>query len=138
MPEGPDGGAPVHADPPDRPGADDPSAGSQPLDPRFTLANERTFLAWVRTALALVVAGLAVTQLFGPFSVAGGRRIIGLPLIALGAVVSFWCFRRWQVIERAMILGRAVPVTRLPLVVAGVVGVVAVVGVVFVLVGHVQ
>ena len=79
-----------------------------------------------------------MTQLFGPFSVAGGRRIIGLPLIALGAVVSFWCFRRWQVIERAMILGRAVPVTRLPLVVAGVVGVVAVVGVVFVLVGHVQ
>ena len=32
-------------------------------DPRFTFANERTFLAWLRTALALVVAGVAVDVL---------------------------------------------------------------------------
>jgi hypothetical protein len=29
--------------------------GAEP-DPRFTLANERTFLAWIRTALALIAA----------------------------------------------------------------------------------
>ena len=42
------------------------SEGTEP-DPRFTFANERTFLAWSRTALALVVAGLGVVQLLPPF-----------------------------------------------------------------------
>ena len=37
------------------------------LDPRFTFANERTCLAWSRTALALVVAGLGIVQLLPPF-----------------------------------------------------------------------
>ena len=59
--------------------------GEEP-DARFTLANERTFLAWNRTALALISVGLAVTQLLPPFRVTFGRRIIGLPLIVLGAV----------------------------------------------------
>jgi inner membrane protein YidH len=36
-------------------------------DPRFTFANERTFLAWNRTSLALVVTGLAISQLLPPF-----------------------------------------------------------------------
>ena len=40
--------------------------GSEP-DARFTFANERTFLAWSRTAIALVVAGLAAIQLLPPF-----------------------------------------------------------------------
>ena len=35
--------------------------GSDP-DPRFTFANERTFLAWNRTALAFVAAGLAAAE----------------------------------------------------------------------------
>jgi hypothetical protein len=39
--------------------------GTEP-DPRYTFANERTFLAWSRTALALVVAGLGVVQLLPP------------------------------------------------------------------------
>ena len=32
-------------------------------DYRFTLANERTFLAWERTALGLLAAAVAVVQL---------------------------------------------------------------------------
>src|SRR5436305_10079698 len=52
-------------------------------DVRFSYANERTFLAWNRTSLALVTAGLAITQLLPPFDVPGGRRLIGLPLIAV-------------------------------------------------------
>ena len=35
--------------------------GTEP-DARFTFANERTFLAWNRTALGCVVAGLAVSH----------------------------------------------------------------------------
>ena len=37
-------------------------AGREP-DPRFTLANERTFLAWIRTALGLLAGGIGVLTL---------------------------------------------------------------------------
>lgn len=47
--------------------------GKEP-DARFSFANERTFLAWIRTALGLMTAGLAITQLLPEFDVAGGRR----------------------------------------------------------------
>jgi putative membrane protein len=58
-------------------------------DPRFTMANERTFLAWSRTALALVAAGLAIVQLLPPFpGVPLGRHVVGIPLIILGAVTA--------------------------------------------------
>ncbi len=64
------------------------TGGSEP-DPRFTFANERTFLAWSRTALALVVAGLGIVQLLPPFpGVPAGRHLLGVPLIALGAVLA--------------------------------------------------
>ena len=69
--------------------------GTEP-DPRFTFANERTFLAWSRTALALVVAGLGVVQLLPPFpGVPWGRRVLGLPLIVFGAVVAVVAYREW-------------------------------------------
>ena len=62
--------------------------GSEP-DARFTFANERTFLAWNRTALALVVAGLAIAQLLPPFpGVPWGRHLLAVPLIALGAILA--------------------------------------------------
>ena len=60
--------------------------GSDP-DPRFTFANERTFLAWNRTALALIAAGLAAAQ-FLKFNLHGLRLIIAVPLIVLGAVLA--------------------------------------------------
>ena len=50
---------------------DDLDEGVDP-DPRFTFANERTFLAWIRTALALVAGGLAVTQVLPSFGFPGG------------------------------------------------------------------
>jgi putative membrane protein len=78
-------------------------------DPRFTFANERTFLAWHRTALALVGAGLAVTQILPPFDLPGGRRILGLPLIVLGGVIAFTSYGRWEANERALRFGRPLP-----------------------------
>jgi putative membrane protein len=112
----------------DRPvGSEDPDEGAEP-DARFSYANERTFLAWIRTALGLVTAGLAITQLLPPFDVTGGRRLIGLPLIALGVVVAGLSVRNWQANERAMRLGRPLPRSPLPAIVAIVVAVVAVIG----------
>src|ERR1700689_3412313 len=104
-------------------------------DVRFTYANERTFLAWNRTALALIATGVAATQLLPEFHVDGGRRILGLPMIALGAVVAFTSFRHWRANERAMRHGQPLPRSPMPLVLSIGVGVVAVIAVVLALVG---
>jgi hypothetical protein len=40
----------------------DPAGDEQEPDYRFTFANERTFLAWIRTALALIAGGVAVAS----------------------------------------------------------------------------
>lgn len=92
--------------------------GTDP-DVRFSYANERTFLAWNRTALALVAAGLAITALLPEFQLAYGRRLIGVPLIALGAYLSFFSYRRWEANERAMRVGEPLPPSNLPVVLAG-------------------
>jgi len=62
--------------------ADDQDSETEP-DVRFTYANERTFLAWNRTFLALIATGVAASKLLLNFQVAFGRRLLRLPLIAL-------------------------------------------------------
>jgi putative membrane protein len=114
---------------------DTPPDDRPPLDARFSYANERTFLAWNRTALASVTAGLAVTQLLPDFSIAGGRRMIGIPLIVLGVILALGSLRQWQANERAMAAGRPLPPSRLPMLVAVVVGVTAVIALVLAAVG---
>ena len=103
-------------------------------DPRFSFANERTFLAWMRTALGLITAGLAITQLLPPFDMPGGRRLIGLPLIAMGTVIAVVSLRNWTANEHAMRRGLPLPRSPLPRITAVVVTIVAVIGVILVLV----
>ncbi|MFF4145869.1 YidH family protein [Streptomyces sp. NPDC001698] len=94
----------------------DTDEGAEP-DPRFTFASERTFLAWSRTALALVAAGLAVTQLLPPFpGVSWGRRAIGVPLIVLGAAVAVISYVEWSRDQRALRTGKPLHHTHLPLI----------------------
>jgi putative membrane protein len=88
-------------------------------DVRFSYANERTFLAWNRTALALIATGVAATQLLPELQVTWGRRLLGLPLIALGAVVAAASFRHWRANERAMRRGLPLPASPMPLILAG-------------------
>jgi putative membrane protein len=76
--------------------------GEHRPDYRFSLANERTFLAWIRTSLALIAAGLGVHQLLPPFGLPWGREALGLALVALGSVVAANSHRRWHANERAM------------------------------------
>ena len=104
-------------------------------DVRFSYANERTFLAWNRTALALIATGIAATQLLPEFHVSGGRRILGLPMIALGALVAFTSYRHWKANERAMRQGLPLPRSPMPLVLSIGIAVVAVIAVVLALVG---
>jgi putative membrane protein len=104
-------------------------------DYRFSFANERTFLAWIRTALALVGGGVAVSQLLPEFDVPGGGRLLGLPLIALGAVIALTSLRRWEQSERAMRLGDPLTHSWLQRAVALGVGTAAVIAAVLVAVG---
>jgi putative membrane protein len=85
-------------------------------DPRFTLANERTFLAWNRTALALIGGGLAVEQFLDTGRTA--RLALAIPLIVLGAVVAASSYSRWRANEDAMTHGDALPPSRMPLLIA--------------------
>lgn len=77
------------------------SGGIEP-DPRFTLANERTFLAWIRTSLALLASGIAVeafmAELFGPEL----RKMLAILLLVLALAVSGGSFFRWLNVERSM------------------------------------
>jgi inner membrane protein YidH len=92
----------------------EPDDGTEP-DARFTFANERTFLAWNRTALALVVAGLAIAQLLPPFpGVPWGRHLLAVPLICLGAIVSVVGYLEWRRDQQALRLGQPLPPSRLP------------------------
>jgi putative membrane protein len=91
-------------------------------DYRFTYANERTFLAWVRTSVALIGVGVAVVQFLPPFDLPGARRVVGLAFMALGALICVVARREWAANDAAMRAGRALP--RSPLVPVATAGVV--------------
>src|SRR3954447_1863154 len=107
-----------------------PDEPDREIDARFSYANERTFLAWNRTALALIATGVAATQLLPKFDVDFGRRILGLPLIALGAVLAITSYRYWRENEVAMRRGDALPRSPMPLVLSIGIGVVAIIAVI--------
>jgi len=100
--------------------------GTDP-DPRFTFANERTFLAWNRTALALIAAGLAAAQ-FLKFNLHGLRLIIAVPLIVLGAALALASYLHWEDSERAMRLRQPLRYSWMPRVLTGGMAVIAVCG----------
>jgi len=124
-----------YADSGETPMSDRPTEGEVEPDARFTYANERTFLAWNRTALALIATGVAATQLLPAFHVAGGRRILGLPLIGLGALVAATSFVHWKSNQRAMRRGEPLPHSPMPLVLSLGIGAVAIIAVVLAVVG---
>ncbi|MGR8011457.1 YidH family protein [Streptomyces hypolithicus] len=103
-------------------------------DYRFSLANERTFLAWIRTSLALIGGGFAVDQ-FLPDLAWGARAGMALGLLAAGVLCALRAVNHWVRCERAMRRGDDLPVTRFPTVLSLVVAVVAVAMVVVVLFG---
>ncbi|MFG2084766.1 MULTISPECIES: YidH family protein [unclassified Spirillospora] len=113
--------------------ASDRPRESEP-DARFTFANERTFLAWNRTALALIVAGLAIVQLLPPFpGLPWGRHLLAVPLIVLGAVLSVGGFAEWGRNQRALRRGEPLPRSPLPRVLAIAIAAVALLAAVLVL-----
>ena len=87
--------------------------GTKP-DYRFSLANERTFLAWLRTGLALIAGGLAIAQFLPPLPLAHLREAIAVALLLLGGAVALHAVDRWVRTERAIRLGAELPPSRFP------------------------
>jgi inner membrane protein YidH len=81
-------------------------------DPRFTFANERTFLAWNRTSLALIAGGLVASELVtaGPRL---ARMAIALVPVLVGGVLSSLSYSRWRQAEAALRLDEPLPDARL-------------------------
>jgi putative membrane protein len=103
-------------------------------DYRFTLANERTFLAWIRTALALVAGGVAVVQLVPALSIPGVRHGLGTVLTAAGGVLAVLAVRRWQHVQAAMRQGAELPRSRMPALLGGVIVVITLAVIVVILI----
>ncbi len=84
---------------------DGTEGGADEPDPRWSLANERTLLAYTRTALSLLVAGLAIAASPAVTETPRWLAVLGLPLIGLAAAVSLAARTRYVRSERAMRLG---------------------------------
>lgn len=75
--------------------------GTSP-DYRFSLANERTFLAWIRTALAFMAAAIGIDQLATDMAPILFRAFLVVALSLTAAGLSYYAYRRWARNERAM------------------------------------
>jgi putative membrane protein len=96
------------------------SVGTDP-DYRFTLANERTFLAWLRTGLALLAGAVALASLVHDFGPQSLRVAITVFLLILSLIVTVGAYVRWDRAERALRENRSLPTDPLPrVIVAGV------------------
>ncbi|MEV2268330.1 DUF202 domain-containing protein [Nonomuraea africana] len=75
--------------------------GTEP-DPRFTLANERTFLTWLSTSLALCAGGVAMAAVADHVFVPWARTVLSVMLVALAALAAGMAYPRWRNIQRAL------------------------------------
>ncbi|WP_061292246.1 YidH family protein [Herbidospora cretacea] len=108
--------------------------GDEP-DPRFTLANERTFLTWLSTSLALCAGGVAMAAVPPHLFVPWVRTTLAVVLVLLSAVAAAFAYPRWRRVQTALRRAEPLPPPRLaPLFGYGVAGV-AVLALVLILVG---
>jgi putative membrane protein len=107
--------------------------GTEP-DPRFSFANERTFLAWIRTGLGFVAAGVAVAAVvdLNP-GIGPAARLAAVVLIVCGVISGVGALTRWMKNERAM--RRNEPLPSSPLLAVLTAGVVVVAVIAFIVVG---
>ncbi|MFW0794233.1 DUF202 domain-containing protein [Gordonia sp. CPCC 205515] len=93
--------------------------GNEP-DPRFTLANERTFLAWIRTSLAFVAAGVALEAFALGDLASWVRKVLAIALIVAGVVGAMGAVMHWWRAENAMRHDRPLPLPAIVPVLGGV------------------
>ena len=86
-----------------------PPAPPRHPDYRFSLANERTLLAWLRTALALVAGGVAMAQFAPDLGVPGGGPVVSIGLLLAGVAVALAGHRRYVRNETAIAADQPLP-----------------------------
>jgi putative membrane protein len=92
--------------------------GDEP-DPRFSLANERTALAWMRTALALVAGGVAIVSLSSLSSLPSWAAVLGAAACLAGGALAVRAVTAWARVERALRLRQPLPAPRALVTLAG-------------------
>lgn len=107
--------------------------GSAEPDYRFSLANERTFLAWTRTALALMAGGVGVIRFAPGGELSWLRTALAVLIAVLGLAVAATAYAQSRAVDRALREGAQMPVSPL-LPVIGVVLTVVGIGVVVLIV----
>jgi putative membrane protein len=96
-------------------------------DPRFSLANERTFLAWIRTSLGMIALGVGIATFVSHEQAHRPSLILAGALVILGGVVSAGAWLRWLRVERAMRLQHGLPPSRLaPFIAIGIAAIAAI------------
>lgn len=92
-------------------GQGESAAGRRGEDPdyRFTLANERTFLAWIRTSLGLLAGAVVLVAVLDDVGNTAVRIAGGVALLVLAALLPPLAYRRWSATERALRLGESLP-----------------------------
>ncbi|MEV4235051.1 YidH family protein [Nocardia sp. NPDC050408] len=101
--------------------AEESEDGEDEIDYRFTLANERTFLAWMRTSLGLLAGGVAVHTLVQPLRMSGLRRTLAMSCIVLAVIIAVGAYGHWRRVGRAMRNGEPLPNTiMVPILSAGI------------------
>ncbi|NDK88950.1 DUF202 domain-containing protein [Gordonia desulfuricans] len=78
-------------------------------DARFTLANERTFLAWIRTALGFIAGGVAVVYIAPDITSSLLESTLGLIMVAVGCAVAVLGVVRWRRTDRVLREGGPMP-----------------------------
>lgn len=93
--------------------------GNEP-DYRFTLANERTFLAWTRTGLALVVGAVVLDQFGDGIAAHWVVVLAGLLLCVAAGFILLSGYTRWRRTQRAMRIAAPLPPTRIFEIITGI------------------
>lgn len=109
--------------------------GDEP-DPRFTLANERTFLTWLSTSLALSAGGVAMAAVSADVFVPWMRTVLALTLVSLSALSAAMAYPRWRRVERALRSAAPLPAPALAPVLGYGVAFVAVLAMILILMGR--
>jgi putative membrane protein len=122
----------VRSPAPDDAGSPRREAEDLDVDARFLLANERTLLAWVRTALAFLIAGLGVQQFATDLR---SRELLTLSLLGLGLLCAVAGAARFLASDRALRAGRLPNSGRGTVVLAGLLVLVALASMIAVVVG---
>ena len=78
-------------------------------DTKAELANERTYLAWLRTGLALMAVGVAAERVLPAEGIIWARQLIGVSLILAGVLTAGSARWRWQRVDRAVRAGDPIP-----------------------------